>query len=51
MSCQIVLRKLPNEVAWDFEIDLGTGETQRQRPNTHVEDCPPHLTVATVYFS
>lgn len=27
MSCKIVLRKLPNEVAWEFEIDLGTGET------------------------
>lgn len=40
MSCKIVLRKLPNEVAWNFEIDLGTGETQRQRPNTHAEDCP-----------
>lgn len=51
MSCKIVLRKLPNEVAWEFEIDLGTSEMQRQRPNTHAEDRPPHLTVAAVYFS
>lgn len=28
MSCKIVLRKLPNEVAREFELDLGTGEMQ-----------------------
>lgn len=51
MSCKIVLRKLPNEVAREFELDLGTGEMQCRRPNTRPEDRPPHLAVAAAYFS
>lgn len=50
MSFKIVLRKLPNEVAWEFEVDKGTGEMQRQRPNTRAEGRPTHLTVAAFAF-